>query len=445
MTTQGRPLQCRCLCRLIRRFLLALPFATAACDLTPVEIPLGEPMVIVHAVMRSDQAHQFIVVERSLTGEVDATFLGKVIPTEGAPQIPIEGATVQVTNLDLPDDSCGSPVRFEQDINNPAVDTYPGVYWAPAGCPSMRPGDSLELSVETPEGEVVTGSALVTGMASASLTVLGETFPFGADTVITFNRDRDILRLSVEPVAGRLLQVEVLRVGELDMSYGEDVWSGAKIFADTMSVAIPGDLVDAGGWSDGGDVFRAGRDYIMTVAVTDVNYYDFSRSRNNSFTGRGFLNRLTGGIGVFGSLAASSLALRVVGEFDDERDGEYWLRGTVQGVTIDAMLTVYTVRSAENTDVSALLTGDWLWLGPAGEGTVEWQQWHADRLAFEGTAEGNALRIAALQPKQDGLRLGVARMTLTGDRKPDASFVLSVADSMRLRSVPMGILTVTQR
>lgn len=442
---RSRSSHCHSLCRVLCLATVALAAVTAACDLSSVEIPIGEPLIVVHAVMRSDRNRQFIVVEQSFTGTVDEMFLGNVIPTEGSPALPVEGATVQVTNVDLPDDTCGSPVRFGQDLAGSPVQPVAGVYWAPAGCPSMRPGDSLELYVETADGQIVTGSALVTGMESASLTVLGETIPFGADTVVTFNRDRDILRLSVEPISGRLLQVAVLRVGELDMWIGEDIWPGARIDADTMSLAIPGDLVDAGGWSDGGDVFRAGRDYIMTVAVTDANYYDFSRSRSNRFTGRGFLNRLTGGIGVFGSLAAKSLDLRVVGDFDDEREGEYWLRGTLQGITIDVTLTVYATRSREDTEASGLLTGDWLWLGPIGEGDVGWLPWQADTLAFEGTLEGNAFRLAALQPKHSGNRVGMGRITLLGDRKPDASFVLSVADSMRLRSIPLGNLTVTQR
>ena len=440
MTISITSFRSRVLLRLAWLPSIGLLFVFAACDLTPVEIPLGDPMVVVHGVMRSDQSHQFIVVERSFTGEVE-TFVGYTIPTEGAPAIPLEGATVRVTNLDLPDDPCGSPLPFVEDINDPDVDTRAGVYWAPAGCPTMRPGDQLELVVETPDGVVIAGSTLVTGIESATLTVLGETVPFGADTVITFNRDRDILRLNVEPVAGRLLQVGVLRVGELDIFAGEDIWPGARIHVDTMRVAIPGDLVDAGGWSDGGDVFRAGRDYIMTAAITDVNYYDFSRSNNNSFTGRGFLNHLSGGIGVFGSLAAKSLALRVLGEFDDEREGEYWVRGIVQGISVDAILTVYAVRSTDETEVTALLTGTWLKLVTIEEGATAWRAVETKRLRFEGNLEGDHFGLVALQTSAVGMK----RITLNGDRKADASFVFSVSDSTRVSTYHIGDVSVTQR
>jgi hypothetical protein len=46
--------------------------------------------------------------------------------------------------------------------------------------------------------------------------------------------------------------------------------------------------------------------------VTDTNYYDFVRSRSDPFTGRGFLNHLEGGIGVFGSVEAHTYYLRVI-------------------------------------------------------------------------------------------------------------------------------------
>jgi len=406
-----------------------------------VEIPLGDPMVVVHGVMRTDKEYQFIVVERSFTGDIEDVFLGYAIPTDGAPAVPIRGANVQVTNVDLPDDPCGSPVQFEETIDDPYVNERSGVYWAPAGCPTLRPGDSLELLVETPDGETITGAALVTSIDSATLAVLGERVPFGKDTVVKFNRDRDILRLEVEPVAGRLLQVEVLRTGQLDTRFGEDIWPGARLHADTMSLAIPGDLVDAGGWADGGDVFRAGREYLMTAAVTDANYYDFSRSSSNKFTGRGLLNKLNGGIGVFGSLAATSLPLRVTGDFDDEREGDYWLRGIIQGISVDAILTVYAVRSSENTEVSALLTGDWLNRVVVEEGDHTWGAVYAERLLFEGELEGDHFHLVGLYPGADGVK----RMLLAGDRHPDASFVLSLADSLRIRTAPVGIVTVTQR
>jgi len=424
---------------------LALLVVTAACDLTPVEIPIGEQSVVVHGVMRSDRDRQFIVVERSLIGDDSSLFYGGAIPTEGSPEVPIEGATVLVTNVDVPDDTCGSPVQFLEDIGDPLVEVTPGVYWASRGCPTLNPGDSLELFIETPDADTVTGAALVTAMESASLLALGETVPFGSDTIVTFNRDRDILRVRVEPIAGRLIQFELMRVGDLDMRFGEDLSPGAKLFIGTMDFAIPGNLVDAGGWSDGGDLFRAGRRYLMTVAVTDANYYDFSRSSSNKFTGRGFLNRLDGGFGVFGSLSSSALGLKVVGEIDDEREGSYWIRGNVQGVAIDVNLTVYLVRSSDETEVSALMTGDWIWLGPGPEGTTLWQTLPVEELPFEGTVAGDRFLIGALQPKTEGIRMGVGLMTLSGDRKGDASFIFAVADSMRIRSIPIGTLTATQQ
>jgi len=411
----------------------------AACDLSVVEIPEGEPVVVVHGVMRPDLEYQFVVVEQSFTGTIDSEYgHGATIPTEGPPPLPIENAIVTVTNLDMPDDSCGNPVRLVRDPGVNEVTPFPGVYWAPSMCPTMRPGDRLELYVETADGEVVTGTTTLPGMNSASIEILGETYPLGLDTVLEFNRDRDVLRVHVDPISGRLLQIDVMRVGELDMRGGVDVWPGARLFADTMDVAIPGDLVDASGFSEGNDVFRAGRRYMLRASVTDSNYYDFGRSKNNRFTGRGLINHLDGGLGVFGSLAGASIGLRTEGIVDDEREGTYLLNGVIQGVTVAARLTVYTARSADVTDVSGFLDGDWLYLGVGAEGVAEWKTWPVEKREVNGTLDGVGFHLIHFQRRGDGM----GRISLRGDFKADGAFTFGVSDSLGISSNLLGTLLV---
>ncbi len=77
----------------------------SGCDLKEVVVPVGEPTVVVQAVMRPDLGQQFVVLERSFTGAVDPEdFEIGDIPTAGFPRTPIEGALVQVSNLDLAND-----------------------------------------------------------------------------------------------------------------------------------------------------------------------------------------------------------------------------------------------------------------------------------------------------------------------------------------------------
>jgi hypothetical protein len=366
---------------------LLLVTAASGCDLTDTVVPVGEPVVVVHGVIRPDlpeefHGRQYIVVERSLVGllnpadgtEFDSTGVhvyitaeksedgrfhradSLTIPYGGYPSVPVENATVLVANLDLPDDTCGSEVQFLENPGNPvkASATGPGIYWGPQNCPTMRAGDRLALTVETPEGEIVTGLTVVPAMDAAYLLVPGDSISFGTEHIATFNRDRDTLEIGIEAQAGRLLQFEVRRLGDLTDF-------GTKIYVDTTAFRLPAHVVNTFVIGDEDDVFRAGRDYIVSVALTDQNYFDYSRSRNNTFTGRGFINRLTGGIGIFGSLVASSTKMKAVGNIDDPREGSYTLRGTYgEDVTIDLRWDLYLALSNDSTGFSAFVDGSWL-------------------------------------------------------------------------------------
>lgn len=346
--------------------------ALAACDLNEVEIPNGDPVVVVQGVMRPDlpgqfEGRQFIVVERSFTGEVAPTIDPETgnarfhdadsitIPYGGYPSTPLEGAQVWVRNVDLPGDTCGANTPFVSDPASTEVSVKPGLYWGPAGCPTMRPGDVLELRVESPQGEVVVGATRIPGMNSAVLRLGGVSIPFDTATATTFNRDTDTVRVEVDGEAARMLQVEVRRSGDLTDF-------GTKIYADTTAVAIPGNVINSFVIGDEDDVFRAGREYAFTVALTDSNYFDFARSENNPYTGRGFINRLSGGIGIFGSLVASTTYLKAVGNVDDPREGVYRLQGVFdEDVEVDVLWELYLARPVDSTEFAAFVSGSWLW------------------------------------------------------------------------------------
>jgi hypothetical protein len=415
-----------------------------ACDLSEVEIPQGEPMVVVQAVMRPDRDRQYVVVEGTFTGDVDyESNVDAIVPLEGAPKTPIEDALVTVANLDIPGDSCGSPVLFTD--RSPTGSVSPGVYWAPSACPTMQAGDRVELMVITPDSQTITGVARIPGMTGASLWYQGDSLPFGTDSMTTFNRDRDTISVRVEAVVGRLLQIDVLRSGELDMHIGEDLVPSSKLFADTTAVTLPGDLVDVFSRGDGDDVFRPGRTYSLSVALSDTNYYDFARSANNPYTGHGFINRLTGGVGVFGSLVATATPLKVIGDLDDEREGIYRLEGQMQGVDIDATLTLYMVRSEEDAEFSAFLDGDWIQLVHLNEGVDTWVPMHADTRAVDGTFQGNVLEAITIQLAPIGADTKNQRFVLKGVRSASGPFRVTVGDSIGTRVLGIGTLTATQR
>jgi len=273
-----------------------LPFCPASCELTEVTVAPGEPRVIVQAVLSAGEPMQFVVVERSPTGEVPAGGTDDAIPP-GEPRLPITGATVMLEHLGP------SPCA------TPALTLAPsamgrGVYETSGFC-GLEPRDRVRLTVTTPDGEVVTGTTTVPGARTVSVRLATDSATTPGQ-VLQLDRQRDTLRIGVDPILARAMQVEVRWRDDPDEV-------AVYLFTDTLGVALPGNLVNPfEGGDDGRPVFEVGREYSLTVAVTDTNYYDFVRSRSDPFTGRGFLNHLEGGIGVFGSVAAYTYVLRVV-------------------------------------------------------------------------------------------------------------------------------------
>jgi hypothetical protein len=392
------------------------------CELSEVTIASGDPVIIVEAIMRPDLQQQWVLVEQTLTGEQIVTEEEYAIPGV-PPDLPILDALVTVANRNLPGDPCGSPVVFTGVPSDPNLEAVAGAYWAPIGCPQMRPGDTLDLRVETQEGPVVTGEMVVAGVNAMYLGI-------GTDSVLLpggelgFNRDRDTLRASVDPVSGRALQVDVRR---LNVRLGSD--RVTTLFLDTNAVTLPGDLVNFFEEDDAGDdVFVPGRDYLLSVIYGDQNYWDFIISANDPFSGRGFRNRLEGGMGVFGSLVASTTPVRILGDLDDPREGVYHMSGTVSGVAVDVDWELYLTRPTDPADFSAFVEGGWVFGG--FDGTVD------------GAFSGDTLRavLSQLEPRP-GMQSVVHSFDLEGVGALDPSFSVSVRDSV---GTVVGTLNATR-
>ena len=419
----------------LRRWSLAIAalaglVGAQGCALEEIQVASGESMLVVQAVMRPDRNLQYVVVERSFSGEtvIDEFGAGNIPPN--VPQIPVSGASVRILNLDFVDDPCANFAELKE------VNLVAGVYATRLNCPTMRVGDRLELTVLTVDGEEVRGMTRIPGIDAAWVRTVGDSIMLeGADSM-TFNRDTDTLWFEMETQAARLMQVEVQRLDIFGAPHRTDGFGLTRIFVDSTAVTLPGGLLNVFEGGEGDEVFRAGRHYRLTVAATDTNFFDFARSRNNRTTGRGFINRLTGGVGVFGSLVATGIHITAIGEMDDPREGVYRLEGVVQGVTIDALLTVYLRRQLQDTEFSAFLEGDWLaWV------LGVWVSSNSPPFNVDGEFAGEEMTTTSRLFRTEPIR----GATLEGVRSPDAPFDLELWWNNGITLRLLGTVTATQQ
>ena len=381
--------------------------------------------------MRPDHQRQFVLIERSWRGDDDPADLDNFELPPNSPQLPLSGATVIVSNVDFPGDPCGSAVAFSENA--------PGLYQSPANCPTMRPGDHLELEILEPNGSTIRGTTEVVGLDSAAVTSATGSMPFGSPDTLIFNRDTDTLFVALQKSHGRLVELQVTRVdyyGNLSTS----AFDRSSILADTSEFRVPGTILDLLGRGEGDEAFRAGRRYVMTAGITDGNYFDFVRSQNNTFTGRGFINHLEGAIGVFGSLMSLAIHVDVVGDADDPREGTYRLTGTVQGVDVDATLSIYQRHQADSVEVSGFLREAWVQDGDL----LGWIPWDPQGLSVDGTFVGPEWDIVVEQPAlgDRGERPGTT-LLLVGTWAAD-SFQVSVEDEAVFGTRTLGVLTAVR-
>jgi len=189
---------------------------------------------------------------------------------------------------------------YSRDIVYPASGLQGNLLRLPTQTPGspvpLRLGARYALRVVTPEGSIVTGTTVL------------PSFGFGPDPRLdSFNRDRDSLRLVWPDVGG----------ARSYLVRAESPFGPFLLFTDSTSVTLHGDLRNYFATSIE-RVFIPGFRQRVTVAAVDTNYFDYYRTRNDPFTGAGIINRLEGGIGVFG--AAVTVTGRTVDVVQDSRE-----------------------------------------------------------------------------------------------------------------------------
>jgi hypothetical protein len=250
--------------------------ATAsACELDKTAIPRTEPVLAVHGVLSVSAPTQVVLLERTRAGLVDlvAPSFELEDPIGSDEGIAETGALV---TLRAPD---GSVIVATEDAATNAGKGQ-GVYRFFLAGSSLQRNATYRLSVVTATGELLSAETSVPDGAAAMTPTLG-----------TLDRTSDTLQLSWP--ASPSARSYFVRI--------ETPFGPRSFFTDSTHVRLPGSLRNAD-VEELPHVFFPGFMQPVTVSAVDSNYYDWYRTHNDPLTGEGLIDRVTGGLGVFGSL-----------------------------------------------------------------------------------------------------------------------------------------------
>ena len=244
---------------------------------------------------------QVVLLERTRTGSV-----GIVAPPFDLPDpvlsddgIAETGATVLLTT------PSGETLVAQEDLL--FRESGGGIYRFALRGDALARGATYRLTVQTTKGEVLTAETSVPEGAAAA----------DPDTR-AFDRSRDTLTLEWPATPGA--RSYFVRI--------ETPFGPRMFFSEDTRLRLTGDLRNAD-VDELPRVFIPGFPQAVTVSAVDSNYYDWFRTHNNVFSGVGVISRVTGGIGVFGSLVRLRFAdLTVVAPQGEPGTGHYNLIGT---------------------------------------------------------------------------------------------------------------------
>jgi hypothetical protein len=300
--------------------------------------PPGESHLLLHGILyahTSPFAIQEFALERTWDG---VNYVWQAGPPY-SPSDPIltGGGTPEVRAVVELTTPTGEVVRAQE---RNATDVNPccaGMYQFFLQRSSLVAGGRYRLTIQTTDGQVLTAQATMPAMP-----------PLQSLSAEDFDRTTDTLRITWEPVAYAAAYELVI----------ENAYSNFRIFTESTTVRLTGLLrnVDAEGFPS---AFLPGFTQRISVIAVDTNYYDYYRSRNG-LRGRGLVNRIAGGYGVFGAGApVLERTLRVNAPFTRPAEGEYRYYGTVADslITLITRLTLHVESPSSKADAVEGLSG----------------------------------------------------------------------------------------
>jgi uncharacterized protein DUF4249 len=254
----------------------SLLVTVSACEIEKVGIPPTESMVSLHGVLSASAPSQVVLLERTRNGTVRMfappfDLADPIVSDEGVAE---SGAIVTLTTPD------GQTLTAVEDSRTRDDRKGEGIYRFSLSGSALIARGNYQLSVRTTGGEALAAETSV---------------PAGAAVVVaeqaTFDRSRDTVVYEwPESPGARSYFVRI-----------ETPFGPRSFFTDSTRVRLPGGLrnVDVTVLPH---IFIPGFPQAVTVSAVDSNYYDWYRTHNDALSGSGLVNRVRGGIGVFGSL-----------------------------------------------------------------------------------------------------------------------------------------------
>jgi hypothetical protein len=253
-----------------------LALLLAGCEIEKVSIPRTDSRVALHSVLSATASTQVVLLERTRTGSV--AVVGSQFdapdPVFTDPGITESNAFVRLVTPD------GQTLIGREDYTVRSDGKGFGVYrFDVAGWTLVR-GATYKLLVQTVAGENLSAETSVPGGATADVA-----------QSLAFDRSRDTVLVEWTTAAGA--RSYFVRI--------ETPFGPRTFFTDSTRVRLTGELrnVDTDALRR---VFIPGFPQAVTVSAVDSNYYDWYRSHNDAISGAGLVNRVEGGLGVFGAL-----------------------------------------------------------------------------------------------------------------------------------------------
>jgi hypothetical protein len=256
--------------------LALLPLLLAGCEIEKVGIPRTDSRVALHSVLSATASTQVMLLERTRTGSV--AVVGSQFdapdPIFTDPGITESNAFVRLITPD------GRTLIGREDNTVRSDGKGFGVYRFDLAGSALVRGATYKLLVQTVPGENLSAETSVPAGVVADVA-----------QARTFDRSRDTALVEWPAAVGA--RSYFVRV--------ETPFGPRSFFTDSTRVRLTGDLrnVDTDALRH---VFIPGFPQSVTVSAVDSNYYDWYRSHNDAISGAGLVNRVQGGLGVFGSL-----------------------------------------------------------------------------------------------------------------------------------------------